>query len=412
MKHTDVLIIGAGPAGSVAAALIKKAGFEVTVIEKTQFPRFVIGESLLPRCLDALEEAGFMPALQAKGFQEKSGAKFVLKDKLCDFTFKHQHTDGYQYAWQMPRADFDHTLTSECERMGVNIHFQSEVTAVEIDEAGNSLSTIVAADGSTFQVKARFLIDASGYGRVLPRLFGLEQAPGLPTRKTVFCHLKDPKRLEREEPNRIVIYAQDMDCWIWTIPFSNGNTSVGFVANPEYFDKFEGGDDLTLLYENLVANEPHLKDRFASMEMDFEPRSIQGWSASSTTFYGKGYALTGNVTEFLDPIFSSGVTLAAVSSQKAASLVIRELNGEKVDWQEEYMNYMERGVDVFRTYVEAWYTGELYKIFFADEKSEQMKGEICSVLAGYVWDETNPFVKNHKKALPALIKFLSRDREA
>src|SRR5690606_30131734 len=118
MKETDVLVIGAGPSGTVAAALIRKAGFDVRIVEKQQFPRFVIGESLLPRCLDALEEAGFMCDLEAQGFQVKSGAKFDRQGKICDFTFENQFTKGRKNAWQMPRADFDKTLADCCEKMG------------------------------------------------------------------------------------------------------------------------------------------------------------------------------------------------------------------------------------------------------------------------------------------------------
>src|SRR5688500_18311488 len=106
MITTDVLVIGAGPSGTVAAALIKEAGFDVRIVEKQQFPRFVIGESLLPRCLEALDEAGFMDALNAQNFQIKAGAKFVRNGEICDFTFEKQHTNGWKYAWQMPRADF------------------------------------------------------------------------------------------------------------------------------------------------------------------------------------------------------------------------------------------------------------------------------------------------------------------
>lgn len=410
MKHTDVLVIGAGPAGTVAASIIKNAGYEVEIVEKMQFPRFVIGESLLPRCLEALEEAGFMPALKEQHFQEKSGAKFVLNGEICDFTFNEQYTKGYNYAWQMPRADFDSTLANECERKGIPVHYLSEVTDIKIDERGHSVTTIQKEDGSTFQIAAKFIVDGSGYGRVIPRMFNLDKPAQLPTRKTIFCHMEDPLRQTVEEPNRIVIYAQGNDCWIWTIPFANGNTSVGFVALPEYFEQYGSDEDITAKFRSMVAADPNLKERFKDAVLKFEPRILQGWSATSTTFYGKGFVLTGNVTEFLDPIFSSGVTLATVSSQKAANLVIKHLKGESIDWENDYMRYMEKGVDVFRTYVKGWYTGDLYKIFFAENKNPEVKAQICSVLAGYVWDDTNPFVKTHEKSVSSLIKFIEHNQ--
>jgi flavin-dependent dehydrogenase len=138
----------------------------------------------------------------------------------------------------------------------------------------------------------------------------------------------------------------------------------------------------------------------------FEPRMLQGWSSTTNKFYGDGFVLTGNVTEFLDPVFSSGVTLATVSSQIAAKLVIRRLQGEQVDWDNEYMEVMMQGVNTFRSYVMAWYEGTLDTIFFADNQDPTIKSMICSVLAGYVWDTTNPYVKNHQTALHKLARII------
>ncbi len=406
MVTTDVLVIGAGPSGTVAAAIIKKAGFDVRIVEKQQFPRFVIGESLLPRCLEALDDAGFIEALNEQKFQVKSGAKFVRNGAICDFTFEKQHTDGWKYAWQMPRADFDFALANECERKGVPVAYKHEVTAIEIQEDGSSVTTIQPENGPAYQVKARFIVDGSGYGRVIPRLFNLEKPSSQPVRKTMFSHLSDPRRLEQEEPNRIVVYVHKDDCWIWTIPFANGKTSVGFVSSPEFFEQYQGSPEEQ--FRAMLADEPALKERFASSELFFEPKILQAWSATTDTFWGKGFILTGNVTEFLDPIFSSGVTLATVSAQTAAKLVIRYLNGEDVDFQKEYTEPTMEGVSVFRTYVNSWYDGTLFKIFFAEDKNEQFKEQICSVLAGYVWDKSNPFVKNHEKSVRTLARFLEQ----
>ena len=133
---------------------------------------------------------------------------------------------------------------------------------------------------------------------------------------------------------------------------------------------------------------------------------MQGYSISTEKFFGDGFVLTGNVTEFLDPIFSSGVTLAAVSSQLAAHLVIRQLGGGQVDWQKEYTETMMVGVDTFRSYVMAWYDGTLQKIFFSGESNEEVTTQICSVLAGYVWDQENPYVKNHATCLQRLVRLI------
>lgn len=405
MITTDVLVIGAGPSGTVAASIIKQAGFDVRIVEKQQFPRFVIGESLLPRCLDALESAGFMEALEAKSFQIKSGAKFVRKGAICDFTFEKQFTNGRQYAWQMPRADFDFCLANECEKKGIPVSYRHEVTAIEIAVDGTSITTIKDENDNIYQIKARFIVDGSGYGRVIPRLFNLEKQSSLPPRKTMFAHLTDPRRLEQEEPNRIVVYVHRDDCWIWTIPFTSGITSVGYVSSPEFFEQYKDGDN-TQQFRAMIQDEPAIKNRFGNADLIFDPMILQSWSVTTDTFYGNGFVLTGNVTEFLDPIFSSGVTLATVSAETAGKLVVRHLQGEKVDWEKEYMEPTMQGVNVFRTYVNAWYDGTLFKIFFAENKSDDMKEQICSVLAGYVWDLNNPFVKNHEKSVRTLANFL------
>jgi flavin-dependent dehydrogenase len=400
-------VIGAGPSGTIAASIMHQSGLKVQIVEKMVFPRFVIGESLLPRCMEALDEAKFLDAVKAKNFQQKDGAKFVYGEQVCDFNFSQQFTPGWQWTWQVPRAEFDKTLADECVNMGIPLHYETEVVNIEIFD-DHSITTVKTKDGQSETIRARFIVDGSGYGRVIPKLFGLEKPSNQPPRKAMFCHLADPNRNMAVEPNRITVYVHNEKTWIWVIPFSNGNTSVGYVGDPEFFDKFPG--TITEQYKQLIAAQPELKERFRDSEMMWEPRTIQSWSSSTNTFFGKGFVLTGNVTEFLDPVFSSGVTLASVSAQLAAKLVIRELKGEQVAWEEEYMKKMQLGVDVFRTYVNGWYDGSLFNIFFAENRNPEIMSQICSVLAGYVWDENNPFVKNHEKNVRTLSRYLAAQK--
>jgi flavin-dependent dehydrogenase len=398
-ENVDVLVIGAGPAGTVAASIINKAGFKVKIVEKQRFPRFVIGESLLPRCMEALEEAGFLEAVRAKGFQEKNGAKFVKNGKTCDYQFADQFTPGWNWTWQVPRAEFDQTLAIEVEKMGVPVSYEHTVTAIEFN-GSDSLTTVEDKDGNKSQVEARFIVDGSGYGRVIPRLFQLDKPSTLVPRKALFAHTVDAKRSMDDEPNRITIIVHAYGIWIWVIPFSSGITSVGFVGEPGFFEKYPGSQEEKL--RAMLAAEPYLKERFEDVRFVFEPRVLESWSSTTEKFYGEGFVLTGNVTEFLDPVFSSGVTLATVSSQMAAKLVIRKLKGETIDWQNEYTEPMMQGVNTFRSYVMAWYEGTLDTIFFADNQVPAIKSMICSVLAGYVWDKSNPYVKDHATALHKL----------
>jgi flavin-dependent dehydrogenase len=233
-------------------------------------------------------------------------------------------------------------------------------------------------------------------------LFNLDKPSNLPPRKALFAHTVDLKRSTADEPNRITIVVHQPGVWIWVIPFSSGITSLGFVGEPGFFKQYEGSNEEQL--RALIAADPYLSERFKDVELVFEPRVLESWSSTTEKFYGDGFVLTGNVTEFLDPVFSSGVTLATVSSQLAAHLVIRTLNGETVDWDKEYSEQMMQGVNTFRSYVMAWYEGTLDTIFFADNQDPEIKKKICSVLAGYVWDLNNPYVKNHTTALHKLAR--------
>lgn len=407
-EQVDVLVIGAGPSGTVAASIIKKAGYNVKIVEKLKFPRFVIGESLLPRCMEALTDAGFIEAVKAKGFQQKFGAKFVKDGKVCDYLFANQFTPGWTSTWQVPRAEFDSTLATECERMGIPVSYETTVIGIQFN-GSDSVTTVEDINGNKSQIEAKFIVDGSGYGRVIPKLFNMERPSNLPPRKTLFSHFVDTKRSMDEEPNRITIIVHKPGIWIWVIPFSSGVTSLGFVGEPSFFEQYQGNDDEVL--EQLIASQPYIAERFKNAEKKFNARKLESWSATTDKFYGDGFVLTGNVTEFLDPVFSSGVTLATVSSQVAAKLVIKKLKGEAIDWQTEYTDVMMQGVDTFRSYVMAWYDGTLDTIFFADEPDLEIKNMICSVLAGYVWDTTNPYVKDHRTALTKLAKMIKlRDK--
>ncbi|MBK7503916.1 MAG: tryptophan 7-halogenase [Bacteroidetes bacterium] len=406
-ESVDVLVIGAGPAGSVAAAIVKKYGLNVKMVEKLKFPRFVIGESLLPRSMEAFEDAGFLPALKASGFQEKFGAKFVQGEKICDFNFSDQFTKGWSWTWQVPREDFDLLLADEVQRMGIPLEFETTVTDIKFDGT-DSVTTVVDKNGKAQQINAKFIIDASGYGRVIPQLFNLDKPSNLPPRKTLFTHILDTKRQEYDEPNRIIIIDHAPSVWIWVIPFSNGFTSVGFVGDINFFEQFEGTPEERL--RKAISTNKHISQRFKDATYRFEPRTIEGWSKTTDKFFGDGFVLTGNVTEFLDPIFSSGVTLAVSSSQLAAHLVAKQLTGKEVDWQKEYTDKMIFGVDTFRTYVMAWYDGTLQKIFFAENQNEEIKSKICSVLAGYVWDTDNYYVKKHQTGIKTLASFIQNTK--
>ncbi len=408
-ENVDVLIIGAGPSGSVAAAYLHEKGYSIKVVEKNKFPRFVIGESLIPRCMEHFEAVGLVDCLKKKGFEVKEGARFMQGDVVCEFDFSKKYTDGWNWTWQVPRADFDKTLTDELELRGVDVDFEKEVVAVEFSESGTSLTTIKNSLGELSGVTAKYIIDSSGFGRVLPRLLDLDKPSEIPKHSSIFTHVKDVRRPDGWDGHRITFDIVSTSTWLWVIPFSNGFTSIGYVGPTEYLESFEGTNEERL--RKMMQLSDYYIDRFKDLPYEFEPRMIKNIAKSVKKLYGKGFVLTGNSAEFLDPVFSSGVTFATESAYLAAKLIDREFQNRKVDWEEDYKQYILDGVTVFSTYVKEWYTGNLQKIFFSKTQNAEIKSQICAVLAGYVWDQSNPFVKNHHRLVKALAHLTDIENE-
>ena len=406
IETVDILIIGAGPAGSVAAALLRQQGTEVLVLEKQQFPRFSIGESLLPQSMAYIEKAGMLRAVVEAGFQYKNGAAFAHRGRLSNFDFRDKFSPGWGTTYQVVRADFDNILASEAARMGATVRFQHEVLAVDV-EGERPRVNVRAPDGEEYIVEAGFLLDASGFARILPRLLDLERPSGFPVRGAIFTQVRDniaPGGDVTFDRNKILIsvHPQHQDVWYWTIPFSNGYCSLGVVAEQAYLAQYEG-DEMTRL-RAIVGEEPGLASLLAHAEWDRPARQIVGYSSNVSTLWGKNYALLGNAGEFLDPVFSSGVTIAFTSADLAAKCLAKLAAGEAVDWQAEYADPLKRGVDAFRRFVDSWYAGGFQKIIFHPDQNPEVRRMICAILAGYAWDQGNPYVAEPRrlKTLEAL----------
>ena len=344
--NTDVLIIGAGPSGAIASAYLNKKGFDVLVVEKMTFPRFVIGESLLPRCMDHLEEVGMLEEIKNAGFQRKEGARFTWDDKICDFLFSEQYTQGYTYTYQVQREKFDNLLSELAQKQGVNIKFEHSVESVDFSEKIKK-TFLKDENGEDYTVLSKFVIDASGYGRVLPRLLDLSQPSTFEARSAIYSRMKSHYKNKNQQTDKIIIDTLDDEkTWMWIIPFSDGTTSVGTVGKSKSIQ--ECAENPQVEFPKLIAKSPIFNEVFEKVEFVIQPNAIKGFSIGIKKMYGDGYVLCGNSTEFLDPVFSSGVTFAMESGMKAAKLVEKELKNENVDWETEYSEYMKRGINVFR----------------------------------------------------------------
>jgi len=399
VEEVDILIIGAGPSGAVAAGYLQKQGAKIKVVEKSRFPRIVVGESLIPRVMDHFDEAGLFDALDAKGFEKKFGARFIRGEEICIFDFSDKFSPGWDWTWQIPRADFDLEMANELIRKGVDLQFETEVIDVQfMDEM--SMTTVRNKEGVETTIKANFLIDCSGYGRVLPRMLNLDQPSRLSPHSAIFSHVSDVNRPVGQEGSLISFDILETQVWLWVIPFSNGNTSVGIVGPTSFIENL--GADTTVALNKAIQLSDYYVKRFGDLPFIFEPRKLSNYSTAVSKMYGKGYALTGNSSEFLDPVFSSGVCFATESGILAAKLTLRQVRGETVDWQSEFEDYMKEGIAVFTTYIQEWYTGNLQELFYHRPENPEVKRSICAILAGYVWDRNNLFVVKHDRAVKNL----------
>lgn len=408
MERRQVLVIGAGPSGAIAAALLKRKGHDVLMIERQHFPRFSIGESLLSHCLDFVEEAGMLDAVNAAGFQRKNGAAFAWGDQYSTFDFGDTFTNGKPTTFQVQRADFDKLLADQAELQGVDVRYGEAIVSVDFSLPKPQLD-VLREDGSQYRVEADFVLDASGYGRVLPRLLDLEAPSNFPVRQAVFTHVEDCIDSPAFDREKILIttHPTQRDIWFWTIPFSNGRCSVGVVAAAEHFEgRTENLDDCL---RGFIVETPSLAGVLNNAVWDTPARTIGGYSANVKTLHGQGFALLGNAAEFLDPVFSSGVTIAMRSASMAAGVLHRQLQGESVDWQTEFAEPLKRGVNTFRCYVEGWYAGTFQDVIFYQGGTADIRRMISSILAGYAWDERNPFVSEPKRRLRMISDLCAQD---
>ena len=408
MEHREVVIVGAGPAGSIAAALLKRRGRDVLVLEAQRFPRFSIGESLLAHCLDFVAEAGMLEAVEAAGFQFKNGAAFVRDDEYGDFDFADKSAIGRSSTFQVQRAQFDKLLADEAQGQGVDIRYEVRLTAIDLSGETPRVRAIDAA-GNQYDIETKFILDASGFGRTLPKLLNLEKPSSFPARNAIFTHVADniPDGAFDRNKIHVMVHPRHRDVWFWLIPFPHQRASIGVVGRREFLAEQPGSPDERL--KQLVNEESFLRRLLVNAAWDTPARELSGYAANVSSMHGKGYALLGNAAEFLDPVFSSGVTIAMRSASMAAKILDQQLRGDPVSWEEDFERPLRRGIDTFRAYVRAWYDGRFQDLMFAKSGSREIKRMICSILAGYAWDETNPFVMEPERRLSTVIQLVRRD---
>ncbi|MBQ4833471.1 tryptophan 7-halogenase [Pseudoalteromonas sp. MMG010] len=402
----DVTIIGAGPSATVAASLLMQQGLSVCLVERDTFPRFSIGESLLPQSMSYLAQANMLEALLEQadelGFQFKNGAAFYRSGHHTNFNFEEKFSKGPGTTYQVKRAQFDNLLAEQAIKQGAEIRFSHSVTGFSTDSEGTVLEVVDLNTQETTKISARFTLDGSGFGRVLPRLMDLEEPSELTKRKAIFTHFKDNICDSQFDRNKILITVHPTlpDVWFWAIPFSDSTISVGVVGETDQIVK--GDKDLEQTLLSFIKEDDNLSSLLSDAKIIAPVRTIGGYSANVKRLHGDNFALLGNAGEFLDPVFSSGVTIALRSAVQASELVIKQLNGAPVDWKHDYEVPLREGIDVFKYFVNSWYDTSLQSVIFFSDGQPDVKAMVCSILAGYAWDKENPFVKNTERGLRIL----------
>jgi flavin-dependent dehydrogenase len=360
-----------------------------------------------------IERAGLLEDVIEAGFQYKNGAAFLWKDHRFAFDFRQKFTKGWGTTYQVQRAPFDKLLADGAAKQGADIRYGHE--AVGVDVSDEMPTVTVRSPEETYTLRGKFLVDASGYGRVLPKFLNLETTPPLPPRRAMFTHIEDnigwhamdlPGVPFEREKIRITVHPAMRDVWYWLIPFSNGRTSFGVVGGQEQINDLKGNDPMQL--KAWADQAPDLARLLKDAKWDTPVRELIGYSKNVKNVCGNGnWCLLGNSGEFLDPVFSSGVTIAFKSADLAMSVLNRQLDGEQVDWIEDYAKPLQKGVDVFQEYVQAWYDGRLQDLIFMENKLPRVVEMISAVLAGYAWDEQNPFVARAAKKLTSTHELLA-----
>lgn len=380
----DFAVAGGGPAGTSAAISLAQRGRSVVLFERETFPRFHIGESLLATANDAFAVLGVAETMAAAGFPEKWGARLITHDGMSGrgVDFSNASDIARPQTYQVPRAEFDRILLERAREVGVDVREGHRVNACDFSKDAAVLD-FMSADATTGRVRVRALVDATGRQGLIARKYSLRTDEPRLANIAVFSHYTGVPLLEGDRPNDIRIVARHDSGWFWLIPISNELMSVGVVLPKKLFLAMPDGSNEERL-ERAIADTPVVAELMKDAHREWPVRVEKDFSYSASAYAGDRWILAGDAGSFLDPVFSTGVSIAMESGIEAAEELDRALiqNRFAASQFRTFSRRQQQRYETFRRFVIGFYTPQFRDLFFDADPPEHIFRAIITVLAG------------------------------